>query len=93
MGKVILALTANPFYALNGARPGMTLGSVAKRLHVGKAFHIGLNYWYVAPGAASNGILKVRGGVIQEVGIANRQLTSSRHAQGRFLSSFNGASP
>ena len=90
-GKVVLALTVNPFYALDGARPGMALSAVAKRLHVGKVFRIGLNRWYIAPGASSEGVLRVRGGIIQEVGIANKALTKGRAAQQRFLTGFNSA--
>jgi hypothetical protein len=63
-GKIVLALTANPFYALSGVRPGMVLTAVAKHLGVGKAFHIGSNYWYLAPAGAARGVVKVRGGVI-----------------------------
>ena len=72
-------------------RPGRRLAVVARRLRLGKTFHIGLNYWYIAPGHAANGVLKVRHGIIQEVGIANKRLTSGRKAQLRFLTSFNGA--
>ena len=91
-GRVVLALTANPYYALDGVRPGMALSAVAQKLHVGPAFHIGSNYWYLAPGAVSRGVLKVRGGIIQEVGIANTQLTAGDAAsQRRFLSSFKAA--
>jgi hypothetical protein len=91
-GRIVLALTANPFYDLNGVRPGMALAAVARRLKVGKAFHIGLNYWYLAPGAAARGVLKVRGGIIQEVGLADLQLTSGPpSSQHRFLSSFTAA--
>jgi hypothetical protein len=91
-GRIVLALTANPFYALDGVRPGMLLSAVAKRLGVGKAFHIGLNYWYLVPGAAARGVLKVRHGVIQEIGLANKRLTAgNRASQHHFLSSFTKA--
>jgi hypothetical protein len=91
-GKIVLALTANPFYALSGVRPGMVLTAVAKHLGVGKAFHIGSNYWYLAPAGGARGVVKVRGGVIQEVGLANKQLTAGNPASQRaFLSSFTGA--
>jgi hypothetical protein len=49
---------------------------------------VGLNTWYLAPGTDSRGVLKVRHGVIEEVGIANRRLTASRVAARRFLKSF-----
>ncbi len=86
---VVLGLTANPYYALRGVRPGMSLRSAAHALHVGRGFRIGTNTWYLAPDGVSRAVLKVRGGIIQEVGIANRRLTSgSRATQQRFLASF-----
>jgi hypothetical protein len=90
-GRVILALTANPYYALNGVRPGIRLVAARRRVHVGKRFHIGRNYWYVVPGRVSNGLLKVRGGIVQEVGIIDRQLSRDRAAQSRLLTSFTAA--
>ena len=62
---------------------------VARRLRVGKGFHVGLNWWYLAPNGSSRGVLKVRHGLIEEVGIADRQLTEGRRAARRFLSSFS----
>jgi hypothetical protein len=87
-GKIVILLTANPFYSLNGVSPGMSLALAQARLRLGKAFHIGANDWYVAPGVAANGVLKVRHGVVQEVGLVNKDLTNTRTAQGRLLSSF-----
>lgn len=88
-GRVVLALTGNRYYALRGVRRGRRLARVARRLRVGKGFHIGLNRWYLAPDGAARGVLKVRHGVIEEVGIANKQLTQNRPAARRFLSSFS----
>jgi len=42
----------------------------------------------VIPGKTSNGVLKVRDGVVWEVGIANKQLTSNRAAELRLLRNF-----
>ena len=86
-GRVLL-LTANRYYSLRGALPGMRLAAVARRLGVGKAFHLGLNSWYLARGGQSRGVLKVRHGKIQEIGIAEKELTSTRAAAWRFLNSF-----
>lgn len=85
---IVIALTANPFYALNQVSPGMSLAAVQSRVHLGKRFHIGANDWYVVPGGAANGVLKVRGGVVQEIGLVSRQLTRNRKAQGLLLGSF-----
>jgi hypothetical protein len=90
-GRIVLALTSNPFYALNGARPGMPVSSVAKRLHAGKVITIGANAWYIVPGSASRGVLRVRAGIIQEIGIAAEALTNTRGAQHQLLSVFNSA--
>jgi hypothetical protein len=88
-GRLVIALTPNRFYAIDGVLPGGQIGAVPKRLHVGKPFVIGQNTWYFIPGKTATGVLKVRHGEIFEVGIANKQLTSgSRTSQRRFMSSF-----
>ena len=87
-GKVVLALTANPYYTLSGVRQGPRITTAARRLKLGKRLHWGANDWYVIPGTTSNGVLKVRHGVVWEVGIANKQLTSNRAAQLRLLRNF-----
>ncbi len=88
-GRVVLALTANPDYALLGVRPGDALGPVAGRLHTQAGFQLGRNRWYVLPAGASRGVLKVRRGVIQEIGIANRSLTAGAGAARRLLAGLN----
>ena len=88
-GHVVLALTANPFYALNGARPGMSITSLTKRLHAGKPFHVGSNNWYFVPAGSETGVLKIRRGVIQEVGLASLALTKTRALQRVFIKSFD----
>ncbi|HWF35743.1 MAG TPA: hypothetical protein VG295_10220 [Solirubrobacteraceae bacterium] len=90
-GRIALALTSNPYYALGAARPGMTLSSVARRLGTAKAVTIGANSWYVLRGSVSRGVLKVRGGIIQEIGIATVAFTNTRAAQRRLLNTFTGA--
>jgi hypothetical protein len=88
-GRAILILTASRHYALHGVRPGSRLAPVARRLHAGTGFQVGLNRWYLTPDGPSRGVLKVRHGVIEEIGIANRRLTDSRGAGRRFLTSFS----
>lgn len=56
---------------------------------IGRPFHIGLNYWYLAPYGASRATLKVRHGIVEEIGIANPKLTASRRAAFRFFTSFS----
>ncbi len=88
-GRAILILTANKHYALRGVRIGTRVSKVARRLHLGRRFQVGLNTWYLAPNGSSRGVLKVRRGRIQEVGIANKTLTRTRAAARRFLRSFD----
>ncbi len=89
-GRVIMALTANRFYALDGVRPGARVAAVARRLHIKarRFFAVGANDWFVVPGRAAYGILKVRHGVIQEIGIADKRLLRSHKADLRFFTSF-----
>lgn len=79
-GRVVLLLTANPRYALRGAHQGAKLARVARRLKLGPGVKIGLNTWYFAPNGASHGVLKVRRGIIQEIGIADKRLTTGKRA-------------
>ncbi len=88
-GRVVLALTSNRFYALRGVRPGTRLVSVARKLRTSRAFHIGLNYWYLAPNGPSRAVLKVRHGIIEEIGVADKRLTQKRRSASRFLDSFS----
>ena len=88
-GHVIWISTASPFYAIDGIRPGATVAAAAARLKVGKPFAIGGNRWYLAPAGPVTAVLKVRGGVVQEIGIAGKQLTKTRTAQRTLLTSFS----
>jgi Tannase-like family of unknown function (DUF6351) len=87
-GRAILILTSNRHYALHGVHPGAALAKVAHRLHVGSGFQIGLNTWYLAQNRRSAGVLKVRHGAIEEIGIAEKQLTRGHRAAKLFLASF-----
>jgi hypothetical protein len=87
-GRVILALTANPYYSLHGVRPGMNLSTAAKRLHTGAAIQVGLDDWFMATGSPTV-VLKVRNGTVEELGIARSDLTQNRKAQSAFIRSFS----
>ena len=88
-GHVVLGLTANPFYSLGSVRPGATIQAAGKSLHLGQVFHVGSNDWYFVAGGAETGILKVRHGVVQEVGLATAALTKTRAQQRVFINSFD----
>ncbi len=89
-GRVVLALTSDPFYALDGAKPGGRL-SAARELHLSPPIRLGASDWYVVPGKLANGVLKVHAGVITEVGLVNRRLSTSRTAQRLLLSAYASA--
>jgi hypothetical protein len=88
-GKVVWASTSNPIYAIKGVRAGATLAAARRHLKVGKPIKIGLNDWYLAPAGTSTAVLKVRHGLVQEIGIADKALTRTRKAQRTLMSSFD----
>ncbi len=87
-GRVVWISTANPYYALRGVRPGARLSTAARRLRLGRPFHVGKNLWYLAADGRARGVLKVRHGVVEEIGIADRSLTRTRRSTARFLRTF-----
>jgi hypothetical protein len=88
--RVVLLLTDDRRYALDGVYPGARYASAARRLHLRarQGFHVGTNTWFIVPGRASTGVLKVRHGIVREVGIAAALRTRGRAPTRRFLSSF-----
>jgi 6-phosphogluconolactonase len=84
-GRVVVAISADPIYALRGIRPGATLRAATKRLHPGAVIHLGASNWYFAREGSTTGILEAHRGVVVDVGIANAQLTGNRKAQLRFI--------
>ncbi len=88
-GRVVWASTSNRFYSLHGVRPGARLAVAARRLRIGHGFHVGLNWWYFAPNGSSTALLKVRHGIAEEIGIAEKTLTGDRRAHLAFIKSFS----
>jgi hypothetical protein len=88
-GRVVWASTANPYYALDGVRSGTALAVAAARLRTGSALHIGLNYWYIGRVSATTVVLKVRKGLVEEIGILDPRLTGTRKAQFTLMRSFD----
>jgi 6-phosphogluconolactonase (cycloisomerase 2 family) len=88
-GRVIWASTASAYYAANGIRVGATVGAAGKALKLTGPIKIGANDWYVSRERSSTIVLKVRSGLIQEVGIGDRALTVGAKAQRNFLESFS----
>jgi poly(hydroxyalkanoate) depolymerase family esterase len=87
-GRVVLILTANPHYALRGVRPGTPVASAKRKLRLGRPISIGANTWYLTPMTGATGVLKVRHGVIEEVGIADPRFTTPRRLTTLLLATF-----
>ena len=86
--RVLWASTSNPYYSLDGIRPGESIQTASQVLGTEPPFHIGLNYWYLARKASYTAVLKVRGTVVQELGIADNALTKTRKAENVLMHSF-----
>jgi hypothetical protein len=87
-GRIVLALTANRFYAADGVNPRSTLAQAKARLKLGRGITIGRNTWYVAAGSRGSWVLKTQGHTVLEVGIASSSLTGTRAHQRALLTSF-----
>jgi len=85
--RIVIILTANRGYAIRGIVSGTRLRGLAGRLRA-QRFEVGRNTWYLFADGPSRGVLKVRRGVIEEVGIAERSLTRTRAMSRLFLRSF-----
>jgi hypothetical protein len=86
--RVIWASTSSAYYAVHGIRPGATITTAGQALNLTGPIHIGQNDWYLAPNATSTAVLKVREGIVQEIGIGEKSLTTGHKAQIAFLHSF-----
>jgi hypothetical protein len=87
-GKVVWISTSNPFYSLSRVRPGESLAIAATKLRLEPPFHIGPNYWYLSRSKTVTAVLKVRHGVVEELGIGDNALTTTRAEQGVLMRSF-----
>ncbi len=88
-GRIVIALTSCGHYRLKGVKSGNRLAANARRLHVGKRFRVGRNDWYLLPfDPQADGVLKVRGGKIVEIGIADKRFLKTAKAQRYFFFKF-----
>jgi hypothetical protein len=87
-GRVVWESTSNRFYSLRGIRARAALSTARRTLRLGRTFHVGRNFWYFAHNGSSMALLKVRHGVVQEIGIANKKLATRRRTQRVFIRSF-----
>jgi predicted esterase len=87
--RVVWVSTANRRYAAAGIRPGAKLRVAKRRLHLSRGIRVGLNEWFFGRAGAATVLVKVRHGIVEEIGIATASLTASRGAQRRFSRSFS----
>jgi CSLREA domain-containing protein len=88
-GRTALALTANPHYHAGSVHPGSTLGAALRTLPIWTHFVIGRNTWYLARAGATSYVLKVRNGMVQEIGAAMITPGSDPGRAQQFMSSFS----
>jgi hypothetical protein len=87
-GRIVWISTDNARYAIGGIRARATLTAAETKLPRGYLFRIGANDWYIAPAGAASAVLKVRDGIVQEIGIAAKPLTTSHKADRQLMTSF-----
>jgi hypothetical protein len=87
-GKVIWASTTNAHYNIAGIRPPSTLTAAKHALPNGNLFTVGKNQWYIAHHHGTTAVLKIRHGIVQEIGIGDPALTKTRQAEHNFITSF-----
>jgi hypothetical protein len=87
-GAIVLLLTGNRRYALRGIRPGTPLRIAARRTRLSRPIRMGPNTWYLTANGSSRGLLRVRHGVADEVGIAVNALTRTPAQARRLLAVF-----
>jgi hypothetical protein len=88
LNRVVWASTSNPHYSIGGVRPGESIVTASAALHPLPVIHIGLNHWYLAVQKRSTAVLKVRGGVVEEIGIATNRLTKTAKDRSVLMHSF-----
>jgi DNA-binding beta-propeller fold protein YncE len=87
-GRVVLVLTANRHYAVDQITAGTRVARARRHLAHARELRIGADTWYVLHDASTTRVLEVRGGTVEDVGIANHALTATPTEQRRLLSSF-----
>jgi len=87
--RVVLILTSKRGFSLRGITPGARLAAVRRRVALTGPFVIGANRWYLLTIGTGRGVVKVRHGMVQEIGVANPGLTRTRHRDSVFLRSFS----
>jgi Secretory lipase len=87
--RVIWASTSNSFFSLRGIHPGTSIATAADRLKLAPPYRVGPNRWYLVANGDCTGVLHVRHGIVEEIGIALKRLTDHHGAALKLLKSFS----
>jgi hypothetical protein len=87
-GRVVLLLTTNALYTVNGIRVGATLTAAQGALKLTRALKGTVNTWYTAPLRKSTALLEVHGGLVSAIGIADSRLTKTGKARQRLIKAY-----
>lgn len=85
--RIVWISTTSMFYAFDGARVGAAIAEARAHLVLSGPLVVGGRDWYLAPIGGSTLLLKARGGVIDEIGIAVNALTANHADQTALLGS------
>lgn len=69
-------------------RAGESIAIAGPRLGASKPLRIGANLWYLAHASRFTEALKVRHGIVAEIGIADSELTQTPRSQSALMHSF-----
>jgi Tfp pilus assembly protein PilE len=86
--RVMIILTGNHHYSADGVKAGMTVTQARRALHPTRGITIGGRTWYLVRVARGTIVLKTRRGIVREVGVAARALTTTRAREVRLLHHF-----
>jgi hypothetical protein len=86
--RVMIILTGNHHYSADGVKAGMTVTQARRALYPRRGITIGGRTWYLVRVARGTIVLKTRRGIVREVGVAARALTTTRAREVRLLHHF-----
>jgi len=75
--QLVWELTGNPHYSYRGIAPGIALSTAQQILTGGTTVPQGATTYYLVPTRVSTIVLAARGGVVEQLGIADRRVTAS----------------
>jgi hypothetical protein len=85
-GRIVFLSTADRRYSVRGVKPGARANrATLRRVRAGRPLRLGPNTWYLFADGSARGLLKVRRGRVEEIGLTYRQLTATIREARRLL--------